>query len=240
LYESLGLPSREYGDKSPGTTPYNLDSLLLSHSWVTEDGGAVAKAKFTEIIRACVEQNTFFAMYQVGGKVTEVPTDKMSVTPAFRSAALDFISFEPIIKLMRPVASGVDFNHHGPFDLTNEQLWGSNSERLERLKEKYDPKNRFNCYQCVGYQPPYKSCDMPEVSMPLESMPGNPTEADRLAVMDILNENQIIQPWTVHARSISWVGIVGLSMAMLMAVAQRWHARAGTSSVLVLQSETDE
>ena len=31
------------------------------------------------------------------------------------------------------------------------RYWGSNYERLLRIKQKYDPSNVFQCYNCVGF-----------------------------------------------------------------------------------------
>ncbi len=31
------------------------------------------------------------------------------------------------------------------------RYWGSNYERLLQIKQKYDPSNVFQCYNCVGF-----------------------------------------------------------------------------------------
>jgi len=93
--------------------------------------------------------------YFLGGAVNDVGEDETAVNPAMRRSLLQMMPFkEEVIQKLRDVFpdSGVGVNHAA----SNEpdwkyQFWGSNLERLQTLKNKWDPENRFNCWHCIGY-----------------------------------------------------------------------------------------
>jgi hypothetical protein len=50
--------------------------------------------------------------------------------------------------------TGISFNHHNRLEPDwRNACWGADHyEKLEGIKDKYDPDRVFNCWHCVGYQ----------------------------------------------------------------------------------------
>ena len=93
--------------------------------------------------------------YILGGKMMDVATNATAVHPAMRRSVFQINTFdERAIQRLRDEIpdSGAGFNHAAKNEPDWEnQFWGTNRPRLERLKKKWDPENRFNCWHCVGY-----------------------------------------------------------------------------------------
>eukprot|EP00463_Aulacantha_scolymantha_P002443 TRINITY_DN316_c0_g1_i2.p1 TRINITY_DN316_c0_g1~~TRINITY_DN316_c0_g1_i2.p1 ORF type:complete len:176 (-),score=18.17 TRINITY_DN316_c0_g1_i2:341-868(-) len=93
--------------------------------------------------------------YILGGKMMDVATDATAVHPVMRQSVFQIETFdETLIQKLRDELpdSGAGFNHAAKNEPDWEnQFWGSNRARLETLKKKWDPDNRFNCWHCVGY-----------------------------------------------------------------------------------------
>ncbi len=82
--------------------------------------------------------------------------DATSIHPVVRQAAWSIMSSRNNTQRLRERVPGSApcYNHHQRDEPGNwaEAFWGSNLPRLESIKAKYDPDNRFNCYHCVGHQ----------------------------------------------------------------------------------------
>lgn len=129
-----------------------IESRLIPRSWVLDKGGDTAKAKLSEMVLAGM--GTFTA-YQLGGAVSAVSGNATAIHPAMRTAQWSIISHPMVIRYLQDVpGSGTCLNHHGQSERDLATLWGSNMQKLEEIKVKYDPNNRFNCYHCVGWKDP--------------------------------------------------------------------------------------
>lgn len=95
--------------------------------------------------------------YFLGGAMTKVPTNETAVHPAMRQAiwALHTANEEgsnAVREFIPNNVTGVSFNHHSTVEPDwRNACWGTNYERLEGIKEMYDPEHRFNCWHGVGY-----------------------------------------------------------------------------------------
>lgn len=107
--------------------------------------------------------------YVLGGAVTDVADNATAVNPGFRSALWQMIVlgpeedvYAPMLHYLRANTPGgsVGYNHAAKDEPDWESaMWGSNTPRLNAVKKKYDPDNRFNCFHCVGYQYPSELCN---------------------------------------------------------------------------------
>lgn len=104
---------------------------------------------------AWVAGDWYTQSYFLGGQVNAVGEDETAVNPAMRRSLLQIMPInEDAIQKVRDEFpdSGVGVNHADSNEPDWEhQFWGSNLERLQTLKKKWDPENRFNCWHCVGY-----------------------------------------------------------------------------------------
>jgi len=99
--------------------------------------------------------------YWLGGRVNEIiPNGKTSVHPSLRESIYSITtSTDEGARQLRAFFpnTGPSFNHHSANEPSwRTTLWGGDQqyEQLWRVKQKYDPQNRFTCYHCVGYQGP--------------------------------------------------------------------------------------
>ena len=104
--------------------------------------------------------------YILGGAINDVEGNATGINPMYRQSGTNIISLEePIIdggmRILRDRVSNSTpcFNHDGYPDKLGDGTtaawqkgyWGTQVSRLTEIKMKYDPNNRFNCYQCIGY-----------------------------------------------------------------------------------------
>jgi len=95
--------------------------------------------------------------YFIGGVIGEVGGADTAVHPAVREAGWILVTedeeFGQELREMFP-ESGADYNH-GSATLEGANFgrafWGSNYERLLRIKNEVDPQHRFACNNCVGW-----------------------------------------------------------------------------------------
>lgn len=117
-----------------------------------------------------VSGNTFYLCCIFTGRVSDIPTDNTAVNPALRSALLslscDVVMKEPsrdsyFINKGKQLHTAL--NQHGTGVYVNEpaadtpqwqtMLWGANYQRLNTIKQKWDPDNFLTCKYCVGSEP---------------------------------------------------------------------------------------
>jgi len=134
-----------------GLPQFVTDGRLIPRSWVVDDNGTAAKAKFTEMLMAYKPPSH---IYQLGGHVNSIGADETAINPAMRTAQWSIVSADSSSFLQDIPGSGTCFNHVGSDARTPHSLWGSNMQRLQQIKQNYDPANRFNCYQGIGYEDP--------------------------------------------------------------------------------------
>jgi hypothetical protein len=111
------------------------------------------------IVKIC-EKNAMQAVYWVGGRAAEVPKDATALHPGVRDAVFglepynDWANNQILAFAGDQVAAwSVSYNHHDPLEKNWENvLWGDNYPRLKEIKERYDPKHRFNVYHGVNYK----------------------------------------------------------------------------------------
>lgn len=144
-----GGPDEMQTDQT-GLNEFNIASRLIPLKFVKEQ-----PSEMKEIFKWMVNNGWHTFNYIIGGKMMEVAHDDTSVHPAMRKSIFQMETFdERLIQKLRNEFpnSGAGFNHAAKNepDWVN-QFWGSNRDRLELLKKKYDPDNRFNCWHCVGY-----------------------------------------------------------------------------------------
>eukprot|EP01135_Chromosphaera_perkinsii_P003596 Nk52_evm5s249 gene=Nk52_evmTU5s249 len=102
----------------------------------------------------CQMLKAYYIRNDLPGAADSPRADNVSISPYFRSAALNvFSSTDDIYSLS-------DFsypNESNPL-MKNWQTryWGKNYQRLLSIKEKYDPDNLFWCRHCVGSEPERK------------------------------------------------------------------------------------
>ena len=86
-----------------------------------------------------------------------------AINPAYRKSIYQMMLFGENDKaadlLRKQFSNGPDFgsgvNHANKAEPDWENaFWGSNLDRLKAAKVKYDPRNRFNCWHCIGWKGP--------------------------------------------------------------------------------------
>jgi len=92
-------------------------------------------------------------------------SEKTSIHPANRAAVWQLETWnDEVMGVIRTYVENLDpskyvqgggYNHgHKAEPNWRTTYWGdANYEKLLKIKEKYDPKNLFNCWHCVGYEP---------------------------------------------------------------------------------------
>lgn len=129
---------------------FNIASRLVPMSFVKDN-----PEKMKETLEWMISNGFYTFNYIIGGKMMDVAADATAVHPAMRESVFQIETFdERLIQKLRDELpdSGAGFNHAAKNEPDWEnQFWGSNRERLETLKKKWDPENRFNCWHCVGY-----------------------------------------------------------------------------------------
>jgi len=134
-----------------GFEEFNIGSRLIPRELVVKDP---AKAK--DALKWLVNNGFSTFNYFLGGVMSNVSRDSTAVHPAMRQAVWQIETFnERMLQKLRAAVpdTGAGFNHASKIEPDwRKAFWGSNLERLEPLKKKYDPDNRLNCWHCVGYQ----------------------------------------------------------------------------------------
>lgn len=98
-----------------------------------------------------------FVNYFLGGNINNVSAEDSSVHPALRKAIWsvftnDMIAAQKIRELLPNTETGVCYNHHNSWEPEwRNACWGSHYDRLNEIKESYDPDHMLNCWHCVGY-----------------------------------------------------------------------------------------
>jgi len=97
------------------------------------------------------------ANYLMGGAPNDVAANETAIHPNMREAILEVeIATSTGAAKLRQFLEGYDtsvcYNHHSAEEPDwRNQCWGSNYQRLEEIKKKYDPLNLFNTFHGVGY-----------------------------------------------------------------------------------------
>ena len=138
------------GTDQTGQDKFNIASRLIPMDFVKD-----SPEKMKGILKWMIPNGFHTFNYIIGGKMMDVASDATAVHPAMRQSVFQIETFdERLIQKLRDELpeSGAGFNHAAKNEPDWEnQFWGSNRERLETLKKKWDPNNRFNCWHCVGY-----------------------------------------------------------------------------------------
>ena len=133
-----------------GQNEFKIASRLIPLKFVKEE-----PADMKGIFKWMVSNGFETFNYIIGGKMMDIAPDATAVHPAMRESVFQMETFDDrLIEMLRKEFpdSGAGFNHAAKDEPDWEnQFWGSNKDRLECLKKKYDPENRFNCWHCVGY-----------------------------------------------------------------------------------------
>lgn len=136
-----------------GQKQFYIGNRLISKSYLEDNID-----NFVEVLyEITMIKPHFMFNYFIGGKVIE-NNQSMALNPAFRTAQFQINVFSAeaknhLIKKFPTFASG--YNHGAKDEVEWEQsFWGTNAARLRRLKQYFDPENRFNCYHCIGYISP--------------------------------------------------------------------------------------
>lgn len=134
-----------------GQNTFNIASRLIPRDWVIKN-----KETALSTLRWIVRNDFFTFNYILGGAVTEVGDNETAVHPAMRKAIWQMETFtDKQAQKLREVIpnTGAGYNHASKKEPDwRKSFWGSNLKRLQKLKKKYDPDNRFNCWHCIGYQ----------------------------------------------------------------------------------------
>ena len=148
-FAARGGPDNLATDQT-GQKQFNIASRLIPMDFVEKQPD-----KMKGILIWMIYNGFFTFNYIIGGKMMDVATDATAVHPAMRQSVFQIETFdERLIQKLRDELpdSGAGFNHAAINETDWEnQFWGSNLARLESLKKKWDPDNRFNCWHCVGY-----------------------------------------------------------------------------------------
>lgn len=148
-FAARGGPDNLATDQT-GQKQFNIASRLIPMDFVEKQPD-----KMKGILIWMIYNGFFTFNYIIGGKMMDVATDATAVHPAMRQSVFQIETFdERLIQKLRDELpdSGAGFNHAAKNETDWEnQFWGSNRARLESLKKKWDPDNRFNCWHCVGY-----------------------------------------------------------------------------------------
>ena len=148
-FAARGGPDNLATDQT-GQKQFNIASRLIPMDFVEKQPD-----KMKGILIWMIYNGFFTFNYIIGGKMMDVATDATAVHPAMRQSVFQIETFdERLIQKLRDELpnSGAGFNHAAKNEPDWEnQFWGSNRARLESLKKKWDPDNRFNCWHCVGY-----------------------------------------------------------------------------------------
>lgn len=138
------------GTDQTGQKNFNIASRLIPMDFVKNNPD-----KMKGILIWMIYNGFYTFNYIIGGKMMDVATDATAVHPVMRQSVFQIETFdERLIQKLRDELpdSGAGFNHAAKNEPDWEnQFWGSNRARLETLKKKWDPDNRFNCWHCVGY-----------------------------------------------------------------------------------------
>ena len=136
-----------------GDPSFNIASRIIPRDFVVEN-----KKKTKETLKWLTRNGFSTFNYLLGGEMMSIAANATAVHPAMRRAIWQIETFqEPMIQKLRDVVkdSGAGFNHASKSEPDwRNQFWGANHARLESLKKIYDPKNRLNCWHCIGYQGP--------------------------------------------------------------------------------------
>jgi hypothetical protein len=98
-----------------------------------------------------------FVNYFLGGNINNVSAEDTSVHPALRKAIWsvftnDMTAAQKIREFVPNTETGVCYNHHNAWEPDwRNACWGSHYDRLDEIKELYDPNHVLNCWHCVGY-----------------------------------------------------------------------------------------
>lgn len=102
-----------------------------------------------------------WGFYWLGGKVMEYGIDETSVHPVMRSTEYSLStgtaeSNRRVRERFPNDISGSSVNHQSPTEPDwRTANWGpTHYQRLLEIKNRYDPKRRFNCWHCVGFHGP--------------------------------------------------------------------------------------
>ena len=144
--------ARDFNPRPGGYETYHIANRLIPMDILKTDPERI-KNILKWIVRENIPSKIF--SYILGGKVSEIGENETAVNPVMRHAILQVNTFdERAIQKFRDALpdSGTGINHSGKNEPDWEnQFWGSNRGRLEEMKKKWDPENRFNCWHCVGY-----------------------------------------------------------------------------------------
>jgi len=134
-----------------GMAEFNIASRLIPRDWVVNN-----PTKAVETLRWLVRNGFYTFNYILGGAVTDIPPLATAVHPAMRKAIWQIETFsEKMIQKLRNEVNDTapGFNHASKNEPDwRNAFWGPNLNRLQELKQEYDPNNRFNCWHCIGYQ----------------------------------------------------------------------------------------
>ena len=147
---------RVFGTHTDPAASFNPYSKMIPREWVTDDQGLRATRAMTKIMEIFPGGLHYF----LGGAVTDVAPNATAVHPSVRKALFNVIllaqeQMQVLRQALRDTGldGGVCYNHAGQDDELDwdAAAWGSNRNRLARIKKSYDPDARFNCFHCVGF-----------------------------------------------------------------------------------------
>jgi len=167
------LPKIEYhsswyqyrGGSSAFRNPYSILESYIPNLWSVSS----RLMEYDEVVNA-PEDTLRFLMelsftgttwnspnFLLGGKVSEVSVNDSSIHPMMRRSLWAIYIFESegqkvLKKHFKSKENACLFNFHSVAEQNwKEVQWGSNYQRLNYIKNKYDPDGVFDCYHCVGY-----------------------------------------------------------------------------------------
>jgi hypothetical protein len=96
-------------------------------------------------------------LYQdITGNLGSPQATNVSINTDFRTAILHHISPDTNSKQLKALYSQGNHSYFSESAYAMEdykvRYWGSNYERLLQIKQKHDPSNVFQCYNCVGLE----------------------------------------------------------------------------------------
>jgi hypothetical protein len=94
--------------------------------------------------------------YILGGRINKVDPQETAIGPAMRKGHVVAMGImDQCDNLTRHFPEGACYNHEGLYHETDFErvAWQDNAARLSTIKQKYDPKHRFNGYKTFGYLP---------------------------------------------------------------------------------------
>mmetsp|Transcript_63179 Transcript_63179/g.117537 ORF Transcript_63179/g.117537 Transcript_63179/m.117537 type:complete len:482 (-) Transcript_63179:181-1626(-) len=131
----------------------NMGSRFVPRDWVVQNPAAARQLVLDLFEMDGLDPFNYF----LGGVMQDVAADATAIQPAARQAIWMLQTYgdeaHALARRTLPnTITGVCNNHHATLEPDwRNALWGANFPRLQQLKEKYDPENRFNCWHCVGY-----------------------------------------------------------------------------------------